>query len=112
MAAATLLALGAGAARAEDGYDLWLRYTPLPAAGQGFMSAHATAIIAPGSSDTVRVAVDELRRGFGGMTGHAPERAAGVGAGAILLATPDESPDVAALKLPLVALGKEGFLIR
>ncbi|WP_051103392.1 alpha-glucuronidase family glycosyl hydrolase [Sphingomonas sp. PR090111-T3T-6A] len=101
-----------GAAHAEDGYELWLRYKPLPAAEQSAMAAHASAIVAPGSSDTVRVAVDELRRGFGGMTGHAPERATGAGAGAILLATPDESPDVAALKLPLGALGKEGFLIR
>ncbi|NIJ33952.1 alpha-glucuronidase [Sphingomonas oligoaromativorans] len=112
LAAAALLAGISGVAHAEDGYELWLRYKPLPAAEQSAMGAHASAIVAPGSSDTVRVAVDELRRGFGGMTGHAPERAAGVGAGAILLATPGESPDVAALKLPLDALGKEGFLIR
>ncbi len=112
MAAATLLALGAGVAHAEDGYELWLRYKPLPAAQQAAMGAHASAIVAPGSSDTVRVAVEELRRGFGGMTGHAPERAGSVAAGAILLATPDESPQVAALKLPLGGLGKEGFLIR
>ncbi len=112
MAVATLLALGAGAAHAEDGYELWLRYKPRTAVEQAVMGAHASAVVAPGSSDSVRVAVDELRRGFGGMTGHAPERAGGVAAGAILLATPDESPEVARLKLPLATLGKEGFLIR
>ena len=106
----------AGPARAEDGYDLWLRYRPIANASRlADVRAHATAIVAPTGGDTMRVAVDELTRGLRGLTGREVPRAAAVtGAGAIVLGTPTSAPAVAALGLDqtLRTLGDEGYVLR
>ena len=91
-------------ARAEDGYDLWLRYRPLPAAQR----PTARAVAAVADTPTLKVARDELERGLGGLVG---------GAGAldgptILLGTPASSPVVASMNLPLKGAGEEGYVIR
>ncbi|WP_369744214.1 alpha-glucuronidase family glycosyl hydrolase [Caulobacter sp. AP07] len=91
--------------RAEDGYDLWLRYRPLAAAQRP-----APRTIAPSAdTPTLKVARAELERGLSGLLGAAP---AGDGGATILLGTPSGSPAVAALDLPLKGAGEEGFLIR
>jgi alpha-glucuronidase len=91
--------------RAEDGYDLWLRYRPLAAAQRP-----APRTIAPSAdTPTLKVARAELERGLSGLLGAAP---AGDGGATILLGTPSGSPAVAALNLPLKEAGEEGFLIR
>jgi alpha-glucuronidase len=97
--------LTASIARAEDGYDLWLRYRPLPAAQRP-----AVRTIAPNAdTPTLRVARAELERGLKGLTpGAAPARDGPI----ILLGTPAGSPAIAALNLPLKALGEEGYRIR
>jgi alpha-glucuronidase len=91
--------------RAEDGYDLWLRYRPLAAAQRP-----APRTIAPSAdTPTLKIARAELERGLSGLLGAAP---AGDGGPTILLGTPSGSPAVAALDLPLKGAGEEGFLIR
>jgi alpha-glucuronidase len=91
--------------RAEDGYDLWLRYRPLAAAQRP-----APRTIAPSAdTPTLKVARAELERGLSGLLGAVPAGDAGA---TILLGTPSGSPAVAALNLPLKEAGEEGFLIR
>jgi alpha-glucuronidase len=97
-------AMTTSVARAEDGYDLWLRYRPLPAAQRPTVRSVAAVADTP----TLKVARDELERGLGGLAGGAqvPDGPT------ILLGTPAGSPAVAALNLPLKGAGEEGFLIR
>jgi alpha-glucuronidase len=100
-------------AAAEDGYDLWLRYQPLPEAQARAYGAAVTELVAGAQSPTLAVAEAELQRGLGAMLGsalsvsQAPERE-----GALIFGTPASSPAVAALNLPLGELGPEGYLIR
>jgi len=91
-------------AQAEDGYDLWLRYRPLPAAQRPQPRAIAPCADTP----TLKVARAELQRGLDGLVGGAPAP----DAPSILLGTPAGSPAVAALNLPLQGAGEEGYLIR
>ncbi|MCP8889691.1 alpha-glucuronidase family glycosyl hydrolase [Sphingomonas faeni] len=86
-----------GPAQAEDGYDLWLRYHA-PATTP---ARNAPTVEARGDTPTLRVAAEELRRGVG-LFGTSPPP--------ILLATANDR-DVAALRLPLAALGDEGYRI-
>lgn len=109
---AMLISAIATPAFAEDGYELWLRYHPLPAAQATALAGHATGIVAPGDSPTVRAAVAELRRGFAGMTGHESAVAGAAQAGAILLALPDQAAALGMERPSLADLGREGFLLR
>lgn len=97
----------ATAAHAEDGYDLWLRYRPPPAAEAAPYRAAIGEVVAEGRSPTLSIAADELRRGLGGMLG-----APSPDAPPVILGTPAASPRIAALRLPLQAAGAEGYLIR
>jgi alpha-glucuronidase len=106
----------ASPARAETGYDLWLRYTPIEAGSlRDSYRAHATEVVVAGESPTIDALRAELRAGLGGMLG-APVSFAPrpTRAGAILVGTPSTSPTIAALGWgrELEALGPEGFLIR
>lgn len=96
--------LGASAAQAEDGYDLWLRYRPLPAA----LRPEPRTITPGADTPTLKIARAELQRGLDGLVGGAPP----AGGPSILLGTPAGSPAVAALNLPLKSAGEEGYLIR
>ncbi|MEO6216762.1 MAG: alpha-glucuronidase family glycosyl hydrolase [Sphingomonas sp.] len=104
-------ALPVTAAHAEDGYDLWLRYRPLPADIQALARVRATAIVTDNRDPSIGKAVEELDRALGGMLGGAPARSATVSAGSIVLGTEAE-PRIRALGLPLAQLGEEGYLIR
>ncbi len=86
-----------GPARAEDGYDLWMRYHA-PATTP---ARNAPTVEARGDTPTLRVAAEELRRGAGLFGTSTPP---------ILLATANDR-DVAALRLPLAALGDEGYRV-
>ena len=99
-----VLGIVGSAARAEDGYDLWLRYRPLP-------GVHAAAITVRGNSPTVRIAAAELARGLSGLSGARVAESPDLAAGGILLATARD-PMVAALHLPVGPLGDEGYLVR
>ncbi len=110
-----LCVLAALPARAEDGYDLWLRYRPITQAARlAEVRAHATTIVAPTGGETIRAAVGELSRGLRGLTGADVPRATTPTRGAIVLGTPSTSPVVAALSLDaaLGPLGDEGYLLR
>ena len=95
-----LLTLLPTAARAEDGYDHWRRYRPVEAPWKGKYASRATAIVATGSSATIRAATDELRRGIAGMLGRDPSDR--LKDGAIVLSAQAHNP----------ALGHEGYRIR
>jgi len=101
-------------AQAEDGYDLWLRYRPLDAAAQRTYRAAASELVTPAQrSPTLEAARQELARGLAGMIGRAPADAPRWSrSGAVLLGTPESTPDIAALNLDLSALGDEGYVIR
>lgn len=96
-------------ARAEDGYDLWLRYAPCDEKKAAAITAHASVIVAGDSNATLKAATDELQRGVAGMTGRTPALATEPQAGALWLATPDTTP---ALPVETGALGQEGYAIR
>ena len=99
-------------ARAENGYDLWLRYRPLPAAQAQAYRAQMQALVAPQSTGLQASARAELLRGLEGLLGQAPVSAAAVqGAGTVVVGTPASSPVIAGLRLPLAELGAEGYLI-
>ena len=109
--AAALLLLLAAPARAEDGYDLWLRYRPMEAAAQAQYRPLATVIVAEGNSPSLEAARNELLQGLSGLLAR-PVGAGRVSDGAVVIGTPAGSPLIAGLKLPLGKLGPEGYLIR
>ena len=56
-----------GSARAEDGYDLWLRYAPLEGAAKARLEAFDPAIKladGAGQNESARIAREELQRGL------------------------------------------------
>jgi alpha-glucuronidase len=117
-AALTLLLLLAAAAdaRAEDGYELWLRYVRVdnPASLQAYRSA-ITSILVPGESPTATATARELRRGLQGLLGAAIAAATDVSRdGTVIAGTPRQSAIVRELRLDadLAAAGPEGYLIR
>ncbi|SOB87391.1 alpha-glucuronidase [Sphingomonas guangdongensis] len=105
---ATLIALfGTAAARAEDGYDLWLRYDA-PQYRQAWASIGSPgAVSADEDHPTIRAAADELTRALG----HDPAATPASSAATILIGTA-RSPQIARLGLPLAGLGPEGYLVR
>jgi alpha-glucuronidase len=103
--------LVAGHARAEDGYDLWLRYQSLPPACRAAEQSQASALVGEASTPRLAAAKAELERGLTGLLG-VGDLPAVLQDGAVLFGTPASSPRIAALDLPLQPLGPEGFLIR
>jgi alpha-glucuronidase len=100
-------------ALAEDGYDLWLRYAPVEASAAGAYRARAQEIVAPAGTPTQAVTRAELIRGLSGLLGAAPPVAeAATRGGALIVGSPDSSPEIRAMRLPLSRVGDEGFVIR
>lgn len=100
-------------ARAEDGYELWLRYKPVEAALADEYRSRAVELVAPAQTPTQRLARDELRRGLQGLLGRAPHSSErNTREGAIVVGTPASSRTVAAFKPDVAGLGREGYLIR
>ncbi|PZU08767.1 MAG: alpha-glucuronidase [Sphingomonas sp.] len=106
---ALMTALFSSPARAEDGYDLWLRYRPLPAAEASVAARHMQAIVPLDDSPVIRSAAAELARAATGLTGQSP--ATSRRAGAIILALAS-NPAIASLRLDTSTLGAEGYLVR
>ena len=107
-----LMACWPALSRAEDGYQLWLRYQPLPPAQAQDGRVQAKAVDAPQATPTQRVAREELLRGLQGLLGVAPATAGAGEPATLLVGTPASSPAIAALRLPLDKLGSEGYLLR
>ena len=89
------------AARAEDGYDLWLRYRPVGSTLEERYARNATSIVVQRTSPTLKAAGEELHRGLSGLLGHSVPDSA-IRDGAIILRS----------SANIRALGREGFAIR
>lgn len=97
-------------AHAEDGYELWLRYRPRPAAqALALHAAASTVVLSEPETPTLKVAAAELVRGIAGMTGRAPAATTQIADGAILLGT-GTAMDRAGLKLG--ALAPDEYIVR
>ncbi len=111
-----LLSAAASPAYSDDGYSLWLKYTPL---SQGPKLTNyrkmIQGIVAPGQSETCRRVTQELQKAFHGMLGEEmPIRSSIGGRNVIVVGTPKTSATVNET-IPaedFYALGKEGYLIR
>jgi alpha-glucuronidase len=103
------------AARADDGYRLWLRYEPLPAEKVKAYRAQVTALVVPANSPTQVAIRQELMRASSGMLRQSPPAENSLKRdGALVVGTPKNSAIIANLKLDqqLRELGTEGFVIR
>jgi len=111
-----LLALLTPALRAEDGYDLWLRYHPVsdPALLQHYRTS-ISGILVQGDSSILTAAREELHRGLAGLLGREIPivreanqdglLVAGTAATSPLIASPDFS-------MQMKVAGEEGYFIR
>jgi len=101
LALALGLLLWTTGARAEDGYDLWLRY-PLvsnPDVLARYRAEIASVLVA-GNSATAQAARDELRRGLRGLLGaDVPAVTDTTGSRLLVAGTPATSPFIATLGL-------------
>ncbi|HYO63793.1 MAG TPA: alpha-glucuronidase family glycosyl hydrolase [Pyrinomonadaceae bacterium] len=107
--------LAGAAARADDGYRLWLRYDALPRRDAESYRARVTSVVVQGRSQTFDAVRAELSAGCAGLLGRPVPIANRVERdGAIVVGTPDSSALVNALgwRRRLDALGPEGFLMR
>jgi alpha-glucuronidase len=108
---ALLVTAAAAQVRAEDGYELWLRYRPIANLSlREHYQQSASEIAAP---PLLALAQSELSRGLSGLLGR-PEAltAQPTRNGSIVLGTPRSSPLIARLDLPLPKTGTEGYVIR
>ena len=99
-------------ASAEDGYDLWLRYRPLPAAQQVTYSASAQQLVMPTPSPTLVAAKSELLRGLNGLLSRAPAAADKISSAALIVGTPQSLAQLGRIELGLKGLAAHGYVIR
>jgi len=110
-----ILLAGATAARAEDGYELWLRYPRVDdAARLKSYQGLVRQVVASGDTPTMRAVTDELTRGVEGLLGvRVPVVNDATTSGAVVAGTPANNPLVArAFASELAGVGNEGYLIR
>ncbi|HUQ45253.1 MAG TPA: alpha-glucuronidase family glycosyl hydrolase [Gemmatimonadaceae bacterium] len=114
--ACLLLACAGTSLRADDGYDLWLRFAPVrDAARLAQYRAALTHLVIEGDSPSLAVAREELVAGMRGLLDRdIPLEARPLRAGAVIAGTRASSPLIAALPLAaeLRAVGREGYVIR
>ena len=108
--------LAAAGARAEDGYELWLRYRPVsdPALLKSYRAAIA-GLAVEGSTPTLQAAREEAVRGLRGLLGtEVPLVTAATRHGLLVAGTPSHSSLVAGADIgaDLGRIGPEGFVIR
>ena len=107
-----LLALGCTAARAEDGYKLWLRYAPPADASQRAAYDRSVRQVVVQAASPIP---EELATALESILGRAvPSANSPTDDGALLIGTPESSPLIAALNWgdELKSLGLEGYCIR
>ena len=113
---AIFFCLNVETAFSDDGYSLWLKYTPLEQGNQ--LTAYRGAIekiVLPGKSETTRIIHDELTRAFSGLLGkEIPFSDSIGGTNALLISTPQNSGMIGNMLSSdqLRQLGKEGFLLK
>ena len=111
----TFLFLSPAGLHADNGYDLWLRYSPVDNAVQKTMiSSILKTVYLPGSSPTLAVIRNELIRAGYGLTGRNPSfTSVSPDDATLIIGTPEtnpflNTPGVISLLKPL---GPEGFFI-
>jgi len=98
---------------AEDGYDLWLRYTPQTDELRADYRRSAESLVPPSkASASGTAAIEELRRGLRGMLGVSPSLTDDIQAGSIVVGTPENSSYIRDLGWTLDDIGDEGYLLR
>ena len=111
-----LLVLAPTRVRAEDGYELWLRYRQVTDSARLVeYRASLSHIVMQGNSPTLRVAREELGRGLRGLIGRTVVVDTDLKShGSIVAGTPASTRAIAALELrrELAEAGPEGFVIR
>ena len=111
-----LLLSGSSIARADDGYDLWLRYRLID--DRATLAAYrgdVTRLVVGGSSPTMRAVREELSVALSGLLGAAvPLGDAVTRDGSVIFGTPGTLPIVATLPFvaDLKALGADGYIVR
>ncbi|WP_161812934.1 alpha-glucuronidase family glycosyl hydrolase [Steroidobacter agaridevorans] len=99
-------------AAAEDGYELWLRYRPLPADQRDRYAGATTQLVMPTPSPTLVAAKDELLRGLNGLLSQQPAAVESVSAPALVIGTPQSNAQIAQFDLGLKGLAAQGYVIR
>jgi alpha-glucuronidase len=99
-------------ARAETGYDAWLRYAPLDDAAAEKYAFLPTSIVALGDSDVVRSAHEEIKRGVRGMLKRDLRDAKLPAADAVVLGTIAEVRKAFPSLAELPELADDGFLLQ
>jgi alpha-glucuronidase len=99
--------------RAEDGYDLWLRYRPLAPSQATLYQDRISELIIAAPTPTGHAVRSELQRGLNGLLDRQIPLADTVTRdGALIVGTPISSALIARLSLDTRSLGSEGYLIR
>ena len=97
--------------KAEDGYDLWLRYKKIE--DKKTLVSYQTAIsgiMVLGNSQTHLAALEELKEGLGGMMGSTISIHTSIQQGSLIIGTIASLKNIIKDKLPTVS-GNEGFAI-
>lgn len=93
--------------QAEDGYDLWLRYTPVSDAKRlSEYKKQVKALAISGNSPTIQAATEELKRGLSGLLGKTPPLSK---TGNVIIGTSLNANMLT--KEMLLTVGNEGFII-
>jgi alpha-glucuronidase len=105
----------AASTRAENGYDLWLRYPAVT--DPGLASRYRQAVkqlIISGNSSVIQSAGSELRYGLKKMLSvNVPANDKATMDGALIVGTPQMIPAIKTLQIPeLAEAGQEGFVIK
>ena len=99
--------------RAEDGYQLWLRYAALPQAEAQALSRQAGRVLLPPEAGAMaQAAAEELERGIAGLSGRKPARGSAWQGPAVVLALPGQWAALQPLDADLKALREGGYLLR
>ncbi|HEY4369718.1 MAG TPA: alpha-glucuronidase family glycosyl hydrolase [Steroidobacteraceae bacterium] len=100
-------------ARAEDGYELWLRYHVVERTWLDQYRSNAAGVVANTASPTLRAAQEELSRGLGGLLNAPLTFTDSIDKpGIVVFGTARSSSLIASLKLDLQAVGNEGYVLR
>ena len=103
----------ASTALAEDGYDLWLRYRPLPAEWLSAYRPQVSELVSAEHSPTLDVAQAELARGLAGLLGVTPPLSSHPSRdGSVIIGKAGSAALIAELHLGLDRAGTEGYVIR
>ena len=110
-----ILLLGSSALKAEDGHRLWFRYDLIaePEILNHYRES-ITGLMVEGNSPSLKIAEDELSKGFKGLLGIDIPEVTSVGKGNIIVAgTPLNSPFIASMNLneKLKKVNQEGYII-